>query len=59
MGVRLNMHLAPVRLQFAQTRAGSDSVASQRIFFLRHSSHARETFDRFGRGPLGLSLIHI
>jgi hypothetical protein len=54
-GTRLNKHLMDDRAQLEHGVSPESVVASHLIFFRRHSSHARETLDRFlGGMPSGM-----
>lgn len=51
-GTRLNRHLMDDLAQLEQGASPVSDWASHLIFFLRHSSHALDTFDRFLGGML-------
>jgi hypothetical protein len=47
IGTLLNWQVVPTRLQLEHESSPASPVASHRIFFRRHSSHALDTFDLF------------
>lgn len=54
-GTRLNKHWAFERRQLEQGWSVASDWASHLIFLRRHSSHARDTLDRFRGGVVSAS----